>query len=57
MGTCALEFCADFGGRIARHTGDARATVFLKQRLDMAIQRGNAAVLVGTLAEGNALQD
>ena len=56
-GPCALEFCADLGGRIARHTGDARATAFLKQRLDMAIQRGNAAAVVGTLAEGNALQD
>ena len=53
-GPCALEFCADLGGRIARHTGDARATAFLKQRLDMAIQRGNAAAVVGTLAEGSA---
>ena len=26
------------------HTGDARATVFLKQRLDMDIQWGNAAL-------------
>ena len=25
--------------------------------LNMAIQRGNAAAVVGTLAEGNALQD
>ena len=56
-GPCALDFCADLGGRIARHTGDARATAFLKQRLDMAIQRGNVAAVVGTLAEGNALQD
>ena len=55
-GPCALEFCADLGGRIALHTGDARATAFLKQRLDMAIQRGNAAAVVGTLAEGYALQ-
>jgi hypothetical protein len=31
--------------------------VFLKQRLDMAIQRGNAAAVMSTLAEGNALQD
>ena len=37
--------------------GRIRATVFLKQRLDIAIQRGNAAAVVGTLAEGNALQD
>ena len=56
-GPCALEICADLGGRIAQHTGDARATAFLKQRLDIAIQRGNAAAVVGTLAEGNVLQD
>ena len=56
-GPCALEFCEDLGGRIARYTGDARATAFLQQRLDMAIQRGNAATVVGTLAEGSALQD
>ena len=55
-GSCALEFCADLGGRIARHWR-SRATAFLKQLLDMAIQRGNAAAVVGTLAEGNALQD
>ena len=56
-GPCALEICADLWGRIARHTGDARATAFLKKWLDIAIQRGNAAAVVGTLAEGNALQD
>ena len=56
-GPCALELCADLGGRISRHIGDAWATAFLKQRLDMAIQRGNAAAVVGTLAEGSALQD
>ena len=39
-GPFALEICADLGGRIAQHTGDARATAFLKQRLDIAIQRG-----------------
>jgi len=38
-GPCAQEICADIGGRIARHTGEVRATAFLKQRLDLAIQR------------------
>ncbi len=56
-GPCALEMCADLGGRIAQHTGDARATAFLKQRLDIAIQRGNAAAVVDTLAEGKVLQE
>ena len=50
-GPCAQEICADIGGRIARHTGEVRATAFLRQRLDLAIQRGNAAAVVGTLSE------
>ena len=36
---------------------DARATALLKQRLDVAIQRGNVAAVVETLKEGIALQD
>ena len=36
--------------------GEVRATAFLRQRLDLAIQRGNAAAVVGTLAEGNVFQ-
>ena len=54
-GPCAQEIWADIGGRIAR-LSDVRVTAFLKQRLDLAIQRGNAAAVVGTLSEGNAFQ-
>ena len=43
-------------GLRGRHTGEVRATAFLKQRLDLAIQRGNAAAVVGTLSEGNVSQ-
>ena len=48
-GPAAQEICGDIGGRIARVTGDLRSTSFLKQRLDIAIQRGNAAAVLGTL--------
>ena len=55
MGTlCARVLCGPGGKDCATHW---RCSGFLKQRLDMAIQRGNAAAVVGTLAEGNALQD
>src|ERR1700759_2109326 len=47
-GPSALSLCADIGGRLARLTGDLRASSFLKQRLGLAVQRGNAAAVVGT---------
>ena len=48
-GPSALEICAEIGGRIAARTGDPRSTSFLRQRMDIAVQRGNAAAVVGTL--------
>ena len=47
-GPSALAICAEIGGRIAARTGDPRATSFLRQRMDIAVQRGNAAAVVGT---------
>ena len=47
-GPSALSLCADIGGRTASLIGDLRATSFLKQRLALAVQRGNAAAVVGT---------
>jgi hypothetical protein len=48
-GPSALAICAEIGGRIAARTGDPRATSFLRQRMDIAVQKGNAAAVVGTL--------
>ena len=36
----------------ARCMGDIRSTTFLRQRLDIAIQKGNAAAVHGTMAAG-----
>ena len=47
-GPSALALCAEIGGRVANLTGDLRALSFLKQRLALAVQRGNAAAVVGT---------
>ena len=47
-GPSALAICAEIGGRIAARTGDPRATSFLRQRMDIAVQRGNSAAVVGT---------
>jgi hypothetical protein len=51
-GPSALNITAEIGGRIARCTGDIRSTAFLRQRLDIAIQKGNAAAVHGTMAAG-----
>jgi hypothetical protein len=38
----------DIGGRTSAVTGNVRAGSFLRQRLDIAIQSGNVAAVVGT---------
>ena len=43
------SFSGDLGRRISQVTGDPRATAFLRQRLSLAVQRGNAASVLGTM--------
>jgi len=46
-GPAEQEICAEIGGRIGRSTGDSLG-LFLRPRLDIAIQRGNEAAVLGT---------
>ena len=39
----ALNLVTEIGRRIAELTHDPRSTVFLRQRISVAVQRGNAA--------------
>jgi hypothetical protein len=48
-GPAAEQITAEIGGRIARLTGDLRSTAFLRQRISVAIQKGNAAAIQGTI--------
>ena len=48
-GQMGLKFIKDLGSRISDVTGDKRSTSFLFQSLGMAIQRGNAASVTGTI--------
>jgi len=41
----------ELGRRIAAATGDPRVTEFLFQRLSVAVQRGNAACVLGTCTD------
>ena len=49
LGDGADELMHDLGRRISEVTGERRATEFLLQRLSVAIQRGNAASVLGTV--------
>jgi len=49
LGEEATDFIHQLGKRITSVTGERRATEFLLQRLSVAIQRGNAASVLGTV--------
>ena len=50
-GPGAVALAKDLGGRITSISGDPRATFFFRQRLDVAVQRGNAAAVRGTVRD------
>ena len=52
-----LQFIKDLGKRIIEVIGDKRSTMHLFQRLSIAIQRGNAASLTGTLPSASSLDE
>jgi len=53
VGDRTREFIDDLGERIKLETGDSRSAYFLKQRLSIALQRGNAASVLGSLMRHN----
>jgi len=52
-GGSATALCEEIGRRAAQLSGDSRSTTFLKQRLSLAVQRGNAASVAGTHPQGD----
>ena len=56
LGQAALDFVSDLGQRLHQVTGEARSKEYLLQKLSIAIQRGNAAGVLGT-AEKDRDQD
>lgn len=56
-GPDALALSSKLGARLAALTGEIRSTSFLRQRLDIAIQRGNAAAIRGSIPETEPLSD
>ena len=48
-GADAKAFLTEVGSRVKQATGNARAMEFLRQRVSIEIQRGNAAAVMGTV--------
>jgi len=51
FGSSAIECFDDLGHRMQTVCQDTRARMFLMQRLSVAMQRGNAACILGTIAD------
>jgi len=54
LGAGAMELLHELGRRITESTGERRAMEYLLQRLSVAIQRGNAASVLGTVGQESA---
>ena len=48
-GEQAMSLVTEIGRRISEVTHDPRSTIFLRQRLSVAVQRGNAGCIIATL--------
>ena len=51
FGPQSMEFISEIGARMTAKTGDKRAPVFLRQRLGIAIQVGNAVSITEALTK------
>ena len=57
IGPMTMQFIKELGSRIIDVTGDKRAKSYLFQRLGIAVQRGNAASIMGTVPSGQKLYE
>jgi len=56
-GLGAADLVSTLGRRLAVDSGEPRSAFFLKQRIDIAIHRGNALSVLGTFASGATSAD
>jgi len=52
-GVQALELVSEIGRRLTSTTHEPRSTTFIRQRISMAVMRGNAQCVLGTLQSSN----
>ena len=53
----AISLINDIEAKLKISTGDIRSTEFLRQRIGIAIQRGNAASVMGTFNNSSSLDE
>ena len=51
LGDAAEEFAGELGRRLCKTTGEPRSREYLLQRISIAMQRGNAAAVLGTMGK------
>ena len=56
-GSQGLNLIKDIGRRIQDVTGEKRSTFFLLQNISMAVQRGNAQCIIGTVPVSEGLDE
>jgi hypothetical protein len=57
LGESASYFFKEVGKRVTKISHEPRATQYIMQRLSVAIQRGNAASIIGTFESSDSLDD
>ena len=55
-GTQGLKLIKDIGRKIKGVTGENRSTFYLCQNISVAIQKGNAACIMGTVPTSEGLE-
>ena len=56
-GSQGLKLMKEIGRKIREVTGEKRSTFFLLQNISMAIQRGNASCVIGTVPVSEGLEE
>jgi hypothetical protein len=56
-GPAAKELFHDIGRRVLLRSGEPRTMEFLRQRISIEIQRGNAASVLGTFEHSRGLEE
>jgi len=54
-GQHAMELVSEIGRRLSEVSHEPWSTSFLRQRLAVAVQRGNASCIIGTLQVNNSM--
>ena len=57
IGPLSMAFLKELGRLLQRVTGEGRSTAYLLQKLSVAVQRGNAASVLGTIGHSASIDE